>query len=357
MEQEMVVRRRWMSRSEFLDHLGVVQLLPGPNSTELAIHVGHARAGWRGGVAAGLAFLLPSVTMVWALAALAGTSALLPALTHLTWWMVPVVVAVLLRALWSFGQQSVTRPHAAAILPIVTCVALFVAADMWTLLCGAGVAILLSGRGRRETVAVVLALGGGVAIAAGTLLAQSGPSAPADSPGSVGILLYFLRVGVSVFGSGYVLLSFLQHELVDVRGWLTPDALAQATAFAQLTPGPLFSTATAVGFTLGGHAGALAATVGVFAPAFLSVAVSAPLRRMVHRSAALRAALDGVILASVALLGRAVAGFAWPMRSWQWLVCGLAVGVLFRTRVSASVLLSGAAVIGIAAYFLHVSPS
>ncbi len=357
METEVVTHRRWMTRDEFLDHLGVVQVLPGPNSTELAIHIGHSRRGWRGGMVAGLAFVLPSVLLVWVLAVVAGERVVQPVVRQVLWWVVPVVTAVLLQALWTFGRQSASRRHAAVILPIVTALAFSVDADLLVLLCGATVAMVLSIRVRPAATVVLAVLAGACTLSAAVLRAHEGVVALAASPETLSILLYFLRAGVSVFGSGYVLFAFLQNDLVGGRGWLTAAALSQAAAFAQVTPGPLFSTATAVGYTVGGHAGALAATVGVFAPAFLSIGVSGPIRRSVQRSSVLRAALDGVVLASVALLGRALAAFAWPLRSWQWVVLVVAAVVLFRTRVRASLLLSGAAITGLAAYVLHFTVS
>ena len=186
---------------------------------------------------------------------------------------------------------------------------------------------------------------------AATLMAQS--SVVTHGPDTGAIFLYFLRAGASVFGSGYVLLAYLQRDLVDVRHWLSLDALTQASALAQITPGPLFATATAAGYMLGGHVGALVATVGIFAPAFLSVTVSAPIRRLVQRSQSARAALDGIVVASVALLGRAIVGFALPLDPKQWFVVLVASLLLFAARVQATLLLVVAAVTGIVASLLH----
>ncbi len=353
MEAEVVTRRGWLTRAEFLDQLGVVQLLPGPNSTELAIHVGHRRAGWRGGLAAGLCFVLPSVILVWLLAALTSGAAMRPVISSALWWLSPVVVAILAKALWGFGQQVVERPHVHFVMPLTTVAAFVVSADLSVLASGAAASIVLAGISTKALARiVVLTLG---ALGAGVALAQTGPRTP-EAPEALALLVYFLRAGVSVFGSGYVLFSFLQHDLVDGQGWLSLSALTQASALAQITPGPLFTTATAVGFVLAGNAGALAATVGIFAPAFLSVAISAPVRALTQRSPVTRAALDGVVIASVALLGRAVVAFAWPMQAWQWMFCVFAVGLLFRTRVSATVLLLAAALAGVLAVAFHISP-
>jgi chromate transporter len=179
----------------------------------------------------------------------------------------------------------------------------------------------------------------------------------ANHPGLAALFLYFLRAGVSVFGSGYVLLAILQRDLVERRGWLSLPALTQASALAQITPGPLFTTATGAGYAIAGSAGAALATVGIFAPAFLSLAVGARVRRLVERSAVTRAALDGVVMASVALLGRALVGFGMPLHAWQWLISVLAVLVLFVRRGWETVLLLTAMSVGIVSLGLHVHPA
>lgn len=364
MEEEVVVRRRWVDRAAFLDLLGVVQVLPGPNSTELAIHLGHARAGLRGGMLAGFCFVAPSVLLVWVLAGIASAPGVAGVAALVLWWLAPVVVAVLVDALWKFGRQAWARPGAAVVMPLVTLVALLVTADLLVLAAGAVLAMAVltipgrrGGGGLTGASVVTLLFVFGVAWA-GLLQAQgvaqgAGPAAP----GSGAILMYFLRAGISVFGSGYVLLSYLQHDLVTLRGWISLDALTQASALAQMTPGPLFATATAAGYSIGGHAGALAATVGIFAPAFASVAVSAPIRRLVQRSALLRAALDGVVIASVALLGRAVVGFTLPLQPWQWIACGVATGLMLLRRGSSTLLLLAAVCAGIVSALLHQLPS
>ncbi len=360
METAVVTERGWVSRAAFLDLLGVVQLLPGPNSTELAIHLGAARGGWRGGVVAGLCFVLPSVALVWLLASVTGASTVQPALASVLWWLTPVLVAVLGDVLWRFGRQASVRAGAVLVMPLASLGTAFVPSDLLVLLLGGFAAVLLTGlRGRgASSRATGAALLGVITVAgAGTVVAQALGIGPEVPPDLRTLFLYFLRTGSSVFGSGYVLLGLLQHDLVDTRHWLSLPVLTQASALAQLTPGPLFTTATAAGYAIAGHAGALVATMGIFAPAFASVAISAPLTRLVQRSAVIRALLDGVVIASVALLGRAVVGFGAPMRGWQWLVCVSAVALLFVRRGSATLLLLAAVVAGIVAQLFHTFPS
>ena len=354
LEREVVTRRGWLTRADFLDLLGVVQVLPGPNSTELAIHIGHVRGGWRGGIAAGLFFVLPSVAMVWLLASLASVPALRPGMTAVMWWLAPVVVAVLLEAQWKFGSQAWHRPFATVVMPLSVLASFVVKSDAIVLLIGAALSMLFSRGGVRGAgIATVAAM---AIVAAGVLLAQSTPALVAR-PGAGGIFFYFLRAGATVFGSGYVLIAYLQHDLVDARHWLSLADVTQASALAQVTPGPLFAMATAAGYMIGGHAGALAATVGIFSPAFLSITISAPIRALIQRSPLVRAGLDGVVVASVAVLGRAIAGFAIPLVGWQFLGCLLAVLLLFVGRVQATILLLGAVSAGIVAALFHFSPS
>jgi chromate transporter len=329
METEVVGTRRWLSRAEFLDLLSVVQVLPGPNSTELAIHIGHHRAGWVGGVVAGLSFIIPSVILVWVLSMLAQTSALAPLTQSILWWLLPAMVAVLGRALWGFGRQAVSRSCAPIVMPLIALAAFLIRPELTLLLLGAAAGALVhlvtQRRARLTTLGVLVFIG------ASTLAAQL--ASGAASPSTYSVFTYFLGAGVSVFGSGYVLLAYLQSDLVDARGWLSLPALTHAAALAQITPGPLFATATSVGYHLGGHRGAAAATLGIFLPAFVSVAVSGPIRRGLAQSAIARAALDGVVVASVVLLGRAVAGFAMSLQGWQWWL-SVAALVLVSTRAA-----------------------
>ncbi len=355
MEAEVVTRRAWVTRAEFLDLLGIVQVLPGPNSTELAIHLGHARGGWRGGVLAGVCFIMPAALLVLALSAVAGLPPVRPTLAAVGWWLAPVVVAVLAAALWLFGRQASRRAGVAVVMPVAAAAAAFGAIpDLLVMVLG-GIASMIVARvvPRRVAGALLVAL---AAAAAVPIVAQAVIAAGAAPPPSVlALFLYFLRAGLSVFGSGYVLFAFLRRDLVDARGWLSLDALTQASAVAQVTPGPLFTTATAAGYAIGGTPGALAATVGIFAPAFLSVAVGAPVRRLVQRSPAVRALLDGIVIASVALLGRAVVMLALPLEAWQWALTLLSLALLASRRVPAALLLLLAVVSGIIVSFPHAS--
>jgi chromate transporter len=356
MEAEVVTRRAWMTRGEFLDLYGVVQLLPGPNSTELAVHLGHARGGWRGGVVAGLCFVLPAVVMVWALAALSSAASLAPVISAVQRWMTPVIVALLAAALWTFGRQAWNRPRAAVVMPAAALAALALpGGDLVILGLGASCAMVAGSTHRaRAATALMLAVGG--ALAGAAILSAQGyaPPPPPARPGFMAMLLHFLRAGISVFGSGYVLLAWLQRDLVTDLHWMSFPALTYAAALAQITPGPLFTTATAAGYAIAGNPGALAATIGIFAPAFLSVPIGVPVRRLVEHSAVARRALDGVVIASVALLGRVLVAFAASQHGWQWGMLAVAAALLASRRVTGTALLLAAVSLGILAANIHL---
>jgi chromate transporter len=291
MEDELVRRRRWLSRERFLDLLGASNLIPGPSSSEVAIHIGYLCSGWRGLLIAGSCFILPAAAMVTALGWLYVRFGKLPATAGLLYGIKPVVMAVIVQALWGLGRTAVKTTLLG--LVAVSCIVLSVLGfhPLLLLLLAGGVTCLRELRISRASLSVFtpFALGGG--------------SVAAPAAFSLGSLfLVFLKLGAIVFGSGYVLLAFLRADLVTHRGWLTDAQLADAVAVGQITPGPVFTTATFIGFILGGSRGAILATVGVFLPAFLLVAASGPLVPRIRKSRAAGAFLDGVNVASLALM-------------------------------------------------------
>jgi chromate transporter len=343
MEDEVVRRRAWLSREEFLDLVGATNLIPGPNSTEMAIHVGHRRAGWRGLVVAGLCFIAPAMAIVWVLAWAYVRYGQLPQAAGLLYGVKPVIIAVVAQALSALGRSALkTRGLVLAGLLSVALTAAGV--NELAVLLGAGLAIALArGAARRRALGVAML----------PALPTLGAAAVAGTqPFLVSTLfLVFLKIGAVLFGSGYVLLAFLRSELVVRLGWLSEGQLLDAVAIGQVTPGPVFTTATFVGYVLGGHVGAAAATVGIFLPAFVFVAVSGPLVPRLRRSAIAGAFLDGVNVASLALmavvtvqLGRsAVRDIPTAL-----IAVGSAV-LLLRYRVNSSWLVAAGAAFGLVA--------
>ena len=296
MEDEVVRRRRWLTREAFLDYLGATNLIPGPNSTELALHIGHARAGWSGLLAAGLAFILPSTLIVAVTAWAYVRYGTLPEAAALLYGVKPVVLAIVAQALWHLGRTALKS----ATLALVALAAVAAA------VAGVHELLILAAAG---TIMVGAAAARGVAGAAPLFLTGVGGMttqiAAAGAPASFGLwplFLVFAKAGAFLFGSGYVLLAFLRADLVERLQWLTESQLLDAIAIGQITPGPVFTTATFIGYVLGGSAGAAVATVGIFLPAFVFVALSGPLVPRLRRSARAGAALDGVNVAALALM-------------------------------------------------------
>jgi chromate transporter len=304
MQHEVVTRRGWLTNDRFLDLVGATNLIPGPNSTEMAIHIGYERARWTGLLVAGVCFILPAVAIVTAVAWVYVRFGTLPELAGVMYGVKPVIIAVILQALWKLGRSAVTTPWLGAVG----------IAAMAANLAGVNELIVLAAAGA----VVALARGAGTGRAAGWIpLPILGAGATgASAAASIGLwplFIVFLKSGALLFGSGYVLLAFLRSDLVEHLHWLSEAQLLDAVAVGQVTPGPVFTTATFIGYILLGAPGAAIATLGVFLPAFVFVALSGPLIPRLRRSRIAGAVLDGVNVGSLALmavvtlqLGRAV---------------------------------------------------
>ena len=356
MEDEVVQRRRWLTREAFLDYVGATNLIPGPNSTELAIQIGRDRAGWAGLLVAGAAFILPAAIIVGLLAWGYTRYGQLPELTSVLAGVKAVVIAIVVQALWRLGRTALKSAWL-VVLALASAVAVILGThELIVLLVAAvvsGVAATVrttAGVGSAPTL-VPIASAGSSGIATSALGAVGAPAMATTGISLLPLFGVFLKIGSVIFGSGYVLLAFLRTDLVERLGWLTEQQLLDAVAVGQVTPGPVFTTATFIGYLLAGTPGAAVATLGIFLPAFLFVAVSGPLVPRIRRSRVAGAALDGVNAASLALmavvtwqLGRAAivdvptalvavvaAILLLPGRvSAAWLVLvGAAVGLLF----------------------------
>jgi chromate transporter len=354
MEDEVVRRRGWLSREAFLDYLGATNLIPGPNSTEMAIHIGHARAGWPGLLVAGTCFILPAALIVAGLAWAYVRFGQLPAAEALLYGVKPVVIAVVLQALVALGRSAVKSATLAVVGALALAATAFGVSELLVLLAAGIVMAALratgpdrpgaaAGGAAAVAVAGVPASGAGWAIGTG---AAAGAAAPVTR---WGLFAVFAKVGSVLFGSGYVLLAFLRTDLVQRLGWLTERQLLDAVAAGQVTPGPVFTTATFVGFVIAGWAGAAVATIGIFLPAFVFVALSGPLVPKLRRSPVAGAALDGVNVASLALM----AAVTWQLgrsalpdlRSAAVAVAALVL--LLRFRINSAWLVLGGGVIGL----------
>ena len=296
MEDEVVRRRRWLTHERFLDLLGATNLIPGPNSTEMAIHIGHDRAGWAGLGVAGVCFILPAVAIVTAIAWAYVRFGALPAFAGALYGIKPVIIAVVVQALWRLGKAAVKTPLL-GVVGAAAAAANLVGVNELIVLGACGVVVAGGRRGRAACVAPWLPWP-----LLGASATGAGATAVAAAFGLWPLFLLFLKVGSVLFGSGYVLLAFLRSDLVEHLRWLTESQLLDAVAVGQVTPGPVFTTATFIGYVLGGAPGAALATLGIFLPAFVFVALSGPLIPRLRRSKIAGAVLDGVNVGSLALM-------------------------------------------------------
>lgn len=307
MRDEVVRRKKWVDDQTFLDMMGATNLIPGPNSTELAIHLGYRRAGWRGLLVGGALFILPAMLMVLALAAVYVRYGSTPQVGWLLYGIKPVVIAIVLVALWGLGQRALRTPLT-SLIGAATLGLYLIGVNEIALLFGGGVvSVVAQGAWRR------LRGGGvtGVAVSLWTMpgLVASGAGGASVSFSMLGLFLTFLKIGAVLYGSGYVLLAFLRRDFVERLGWLTDKQLIDAIAIGQVTPGPVFTTATFVGYVAGGWMAAIAATVAIFLPSFIFVALLGRILPWIRRSAWAGAALDGVNASALGLM----AGVMWQL--------------------------------------------
>lgn len=350
MREELVVRRGWVSDRRFVDLLGAVNLIPGPNSTELAIHLGYERGRRRGLLAAGVCFIVPAAAIVLALAWAYVRYGQTPAVAGVLYGIKPVVVGIVVWALAGLLRAVVTGWLAAAVAAAALAAYLAGANELAVLAAG-GLAVLAARTWRRW-------LGGGRALLLALplpqvfpLLAGGRPRFPDPTGGQLTTLfLVFLKIGAVLYGSGYVLLAFLRGDFVERLGWITPTQLLDAVAVGQMTPGPVFTTATFVGYVVAGLPGAVLATAGIFAPSFALVGLLTLVTDRIREHAWSAALLDGVNAAALALMAGVTLQLA-RAALVDPLTIALAVATLvmqWRTRLNTAWLIAAGACVGLA---------
>jgi chromate transporter len=348
MEEEFVRRRGWLTQQEFLDRLGAANLIPGPSSTEMAIFIGYSQRGWPGLIVAGCCFIIPAALLVTAIAAAYVRFGAMPQVGGVLYAVKPVVIAVVLQAFWNLARSAVRTPLL-GMIGVGSVTALLFGVDNLIVLTCAGLLAAAPQVTRklnpRSAAAALLSLKPRTAM--GLLMAAGGASA---APFTLWrLFLTFLKIGSVLFGSGYVLLAFLRSDFVVRLHWLTEKQVLDAVAVGQVTPGPVFTTATFIGYLLGGVPGAAVATVAIFLPGFLLVAASGPLIPKIRRSPVAGAILDGVIVGSLALMG---------LVTWQLgrialvdpltiTIACLSALLLFAFRINAAWLVLAAVIVGI----------
>ena len=343
MRDEFVRKRKWITEADFLDRMGAANLIPGPSSTEVAIFIGQKERGWAGLLVAGCCFIIPAAVLVALIAAMYVRFGSLPRFAGILYGIKAAVIAIILQALWGLAQAA-TKSRLLALIGVASIVLGAVGVTPLLVLVMAGAASGAAlGFKRREAVKLpVLAVRGQLALLAGT-------AAVAVAPVSLlRLFLSFLKIGSVVFGSGYVLLAFLRAEFVTHLHWLTEKQLIDAVAVGQFTPGPVFTTATFIGYLVAGMPGAVVATVGIFVPGFIFVALSGRVIPKLRRSPLAGAILDGVVVGSLALM----AVVAWQLGRAaivDWITLAIMVvsaGLLLRFRINSAWIVGGAAVIG-----------
>ncbi|QLQ07519.1 MAG: chromate efflux transporter [Anaerolineae bacterium] len=332
--EELVKRRKWLDDQEFLDLLGATNLIPGPNSTEMAIHIGYTRAGWPGLIVGGACFILPAVVIVLLLAAMYVAYGATPQAAWVLYGVKPVIIVVVAQALWSLGRRAV-RGWLLALVGALTLVLAALSVNEIMVLAVGGVLVMLfrnAGRLRQSHIGALL-----FPLAGWGLWQEMAPFSLSQ------LFLTFLKIGSLLYGSGYVLLAFMRNDFVSRLHWLTDAQLIDAIAIGLVTPGPVFTTATFVGYLLGGVPAALVATLGIFLPSFIFVALTHPFIPRMRQSRWLGALLDGVAVASLSLM----AVVAWVLsRStfvdlYSLLAAAVAAVLLFRFKVNTTWLIVG----------------
>lgn len=344
LEEEVITRRGWLSRAQFLDAVGATNLIPGPSSTELAIYIGYLRAGWWGLIIAGVCFIVPAMAIVWVLAIGYTRLSDLPQAVAAFDRVKPVIVVLTLMATWKLGRSALkTPPTIAAGIVAVGLVGYFELNTLIVLL-GAGFAVMLM-QNWRQIRGLIPAIWVPNFLNADSLAILP---AIAGAPSWVDVFLIFLKIGGTLYGGGYVLLAFLQPELVERTQWLTSQQLLDAIAIGQITPGPLFTTATFIGYLLAGHAGAIAATIGIFLPSFVFIALVTPWLAQLRRSIWLGSWLDGVnagAWGAIAVVAYRLGASALV----DWWAIAIAIGswlLIWRWRVDVIWPILGSATIG-----------
>jgi chromate transporter len=356
MEDEVVTRRRWLTREHFLDLIGATNLIPGPNSTEMAIHVGYAYAGLPGLALAGVCFIFPAVVITGFLAWIYVQFGTLPAFEPLLAGIKPAVLAIIGAALWRLGKKAIKKPHFLLIAALVVPLLLLGLNEVLSLLVGGIIgAVWLHWRksaltkSDRTLTWLVTALNLSTILKPTTAIATA--ITPQVTPSLLQLGLFFLKVGAVLFGSGYVLIAFLEGGLVQDYGWLTQQQLLDAIAIGQFTPGPVLSTATFIGYIIAGIPGAIVATTAIFLPSFGFVAVVNPFIPKLRQSPLAGAFLDAVNVSAVALMAVVMLRLAWvtiftPFSLVAAGIAGLAAIATFLFRLNSAWIVLGGAILG-----------
>jgi len=343
MHNEVVVRRKWLTDEQFLDLLGATNLIPGPNSTEMAIHIGYLRAGWLGLLLGGFCFVAPATLIVLGLAWLYVQFGATPQAGWLLYGIKPVVIAIIAQALWTLGKKAL-KNRLLVLLGAIVFLLYFLGVNEIALLFAGGLVFMLISNVQR------------LRSLNPAILLPFSLFTPSPIPFSLPLLfLTFLKIGSVLYGSGYVLLAFLRADFVLRLGWLTDQQLLDAVAIGQVTPGPLFTAATFIGYLLGGTSGALLATLGIFLPSFIFVAISNPLIPKIRNSVWAGSLLDGVNASALGLMAAVTLqlGVSSLTDFYTAIIAIISLALLLRYKINSTWLIAGGAAAGFLLSFIR----
>ena len=350
MEAEIVTDRQWLERSQFLDLLGATNLIPGPNSTEMAIHVGYIYGGGWGLMVAGICFLFPAIIMTTILAIIYTQFGSLPQIAPLLFGIKPAVIVVIISALYRLGKKAIKQRKFWLIFLLVIILNLLGRNEIFSLLLGGlfGMVGLILIESKANTIPLL------VFFISNNIAQATNQSKPTPSLWQLG--LFFLKIGSILFGSGYVLIAFLEGELVNQYGWLTQQQLLDAIAIGQFTPGPLLSTATFIGYVILGMPGAIVATLGICLPSFFIVLAVNPIIPKLRRSKWTAAFLDAVNVSAVAIMVVVTLNLLYQILwvptdglpvNWEAILIIILAGfALFKYKLNAAWVVLGSSIIG-----------
>ena len=353
MREEIVRRRKWVSDERFVDLISIVNLIPGPNSTELAIYLGYLRAGWLGLIVAGICFIGPAMLIVLVLASLYVRFGSLPQITWLFYGIKPVVIAIVAQALIGLCRTTLKSVLSVA-LALLVLILYLSGVNNLLLLVGCGLVFaLVRGIEKRVSQREVMSLALPVFLLYTQSVWQSLTTvgiAASETPVTLPVLfLTFLKIGAVLYGSGYTILAFLRPEFVLGLHWLTDRQLLDAVSIGQLTPGPVFTTATFIGYIIAGWQGALLATLAIFLPSFVLIAIIHPLANRLRRSPWIAMILNGINIAALALIAGVLIqlGQNALIDIVTWGIVVVSLTILLRFKINSAWLIAGGAVIGV----------